>query len=272
MNVIIVSFGAGTNSTAMLIGMVLKGELPPYAILFADTGAERPETYAFIVVFSEWLSKQGYPPITIVRQMRQDGTWEGLEAECLRRGALPSLAYGYKTCSQKFKIQPQTKWANNDDTCKAAWKRGEKVIKLIGFDADEPWRGEPYEDEKFVNRYPLLEWDWGRDECVKAIEECQLPLPGKSACFFCPNNSPGEINALGQAHPDLLNRALAMEENADLTTIKGLGRGKFSWRDVVNQGDLWTGFFDYEQPCGCYDGEGRVMRSDKPESKGTDNG
>ena len=40
---IIVSYGGGTNSTAMLIAMVLKG-IKPDLILFADTGGELPET------------------------------------------------------------------------------------------------------------------------------------------------------------------------------------------------------------------------------------
>ena len=40
----VVSYGAGTNSTAMLIGLHERGERPDL-ILFADTGGERPETY-----------------------------------------------------------------------------------------------------------------------------------------------------------------------------------------------------------------------------------
>jgi len=40
----VVSFGGGTNSTAMLVGMWERGERPD-AILFADTGGEKPHTY-----------------------------------------------------------------------------------------------------------------------------------------------------------------------------------------------------------------------------------
>ena len=253
----IASYGGGTNSTAMLIGMALNGEPAPHAILFADTGGERPETYEFVGIFSDWLEKQGYPAITVVKKVTQDGNVLTLEDDCLHGKRLPALAYGFKTCSQKYKIQPQDKWCNNDPTLKAEWKAGRKVQKLVGFDADEYHRayGKDYGDDKYTLRFPLIEWDWGRDECIEAIRECQLPLPGKSACFFCPNSKPEEIRQLGQTHPDLLTRALNMEQNADLTTIKGLGRGKFSWRDVVNQGDIFTGFFDYELPCECFDGE-----------------
>ena len=50
----IVSFGGGTNSTAMIIGMYLH-KIPIDLILFADTGGEQPHTYEFIRVFNAWL-------------------------------------------------------------------------------------------------------------------------------------------------------------------------------------------------------------------------
>ena len=40
----VVSFGGGTNSTAMIIGMYLH-KIPIDLILFADTGGEQPHTY-----------------------------------------------------------------------------------------------------------------------------------------------------------------------------------------------------------------------------------
>jgi 3'-phosphoadenosine 5'-phosphosulfate sulfotransferase (PAPS reductase)/FAD synthetase len=57
---IIVCYGGGTNSTAMLIAMVLK-EIKPDLILFADTGAELPETYQWVNTFSDWLFSRRIP-------------------------------------------------------------------------------------------------------------------------------------------------------------------------------------------------------------------
>ncbi len=51
---IIVSYGAGVDSTAMVVWMRNSGYRPE-AILFADTGGEKPETYAFIETMSTWL-------------------------------------------------------------------------------------------------------------------------------------------------------------------------------------------------------------------------
>lgn len=44
---LVVSYGAGVDSTAMLVGFVRRGIHPDY-ILFADTGGEKPETLAFL--------------------------------------------------------------------------------------------------------------------------------------------------------------------------------------------------------------------------------
>ena len=52
----VVSFGGGTNSTAMIIGMYLH-KIPIDLITFADTGGEQPHTYEYIEIFNEWLKK-----------------------------------------------------------------------------------------------------------------------------------------------------------------------------------------------------------------------
>ena len=59
----IVSFGGGTNSTAMIIGMY-QHKIPIDLILFADTGGEQPHTYAFIETFNRWLVERGLPALS----------------------------------------------------------------------------------------------------------------------------------------------------------------------------------------------------------------
>ena len=248
---IIASYGGGTNSTAMLIECVNRG-IDVDLILFADTGGEKPLTYQYVKTFSKWLVDNGMPEITIVKKA---GNGETLEENCIRMKSLPSIAYGFKTCSQKYKVQPQDKYCNNWQPAKELWKSGQKITKLIGFDADESHRAREWEDEKYINQYPLVEWDMGRDECIKTISEAGLCPPGKSACYFCPSSKPSEIRQLAKNNPELMARAIAMEENASLTAIKGLGR-RFSWKDVIAQGSLFDDGYDStpELVCGCYDG------------------
>ena len=250
MTVTVVSYGAGTNSTAMLIELAIRKEKVDL-ILFSDTGGERPHTYNYILRFNAWLKNHGMPEIiTVVK----GGIQETLEQSCLRMNALPSLAYGYKRCSQKYKIQPQNKYVNNWAPAIEEWCYGHKVVSLIGFDADEHHRAKISEDKKYIYRYPLVEWDMGRDECIAAIENAGLCLPGKSACFFCPSTKPWEIRQLARQYPDLAQRALAMEAQAKLTSMKGLGR-RFAWRDILSQQNtIEDEELVPEMTCGCYDG------------------
>ena len=247
----IVSYGGGTNSTALLIECVKRG-IEIDLILFADTGGERPHTYKYVDIFSEWLLNNGMPEIIKVKKA---GNGETLEENCIRCNMLPSIAYGYKSCSHKYKIQPQDKYCNNWEPAKFEWKEGRKITKLIGYDADEHHRAKIPEDDKYKYEYPLVEWDIGRDECIEIIESAGLCVPGKSACFFCPSTRPSEIRQLAKVYPDLYERAIKMEKNAELTSVKGLGRN-FSWVDVMKTEDMFDDFLALtpELVCGCYDG------------------
>ena len=252
---IVASYGGGTNSTAMLIGMAERGEKVDM-ILFADTGGEKPNTYMHIGEFNLWLLDHGMPDIRYVQRVNRDGVVRFLEKDCIDGKMLPSIAYGYKACSIKYKRDPQDKYCNNYPPCRDVWASGGKVTKLIGYDVDEPHRARIPEDEKYLYRYPLIEWGWGRDECVEAIAKAALPQPGKSACFFCPSSKKHEIIELQRRYPDLAARAVAMEKNAELTTVKGLGRD-WAWGDLLKFDEAQIKLFPespIEIDCGCYDG------------------
>ena len=67
-----VSYGGGANSTALLIGLH-QHRIPVDLILFADTGAEHPHTYAYLEVMDRWLKDHGMPPIIRVYKTTRDG-------------------------------------------------------------------------------------------------------------------------------------------------------------------------------------------------------
>ena len=262
---VIINFGGGTNSTALLIGYVERG-LPITGVVFADPGSEMPHTYENVAFMSKWLEDRGYPGIAVVRNQRKDGI-KSLEERCEVRRDLPSIAYGFKTCSAVWKRDPCHKWARGLEVYDTWWKDGGRVVKVIGFDADEDGRvaRAPVQDRWYDYIYPLVDWDWGRQDCVDAIERAGIPRPGKSSCFFCPSMKVNEILKLKRQHPDLMKRALAMEqrnqerwdEEGRPTSMKGLGR-RFAWKDVVEaddrQGLMFPVIEDDDVPCGCYDG------------------
>lgn len=263
MNPVLVNYGGGVNSTAVLAGMIERG-LRPDAIIFADTGGEKPETYAHGEVVSRWCESVGFPEITTVRV--EGGKHATLEERCLADRHLPSIAYGFKSCSQRWKADPVRKWVNGWNAAREAWSRGEKVTQAFGYDAGEERRtggkGSESDAKKYQRWFPLIEWGWFREECVEAIRRAGLKVPPKSSCFFCPSSKPSEVLALKQQHPGLFARAVAIEDAAKDTrpngsSIVGLGRS-WSWRKLgaqdEAQGRLPFGV-NVEIPCGCYDGE-----------------
>ncbi len=213
---------------ALLVGLAQRGRRPD-AILFADTGGEKPETYDFLPVMDEWCCRQKFPPI---RRVQNAGKYPTLEGFCEDKAQLPSLAFGGRSCSQRWKKEPMHAALRAWPPTREWWDQGERVEKLIGIGADECHRARIEEDRWYVYEYPLISWGWGRAECVKEIAAAGLEVPSKSACFFCPAMKKHEVLSLAAERPDLFARAVAMERRAkeagNLDTIKGLGR-HWSW-------------------------------------------
>lgn len=268
---IVVSYGGGVNSVAVLVRLVQLGQVPR-AIVMADPGSERQGTVAFRDgPLVPWLTAQGFPPVTVVDRVTEGQhvarAWrlERLEDECLRLESLPSVAYGWKKCSAKYKGDTQRWWAARQPWMRAEWAAGRKITKVIGYDADEQRRvlkafQNPWENERFAPRYPLVEAGWDRDECERQIVQAGLPLPPKSACTFCPNNSLQEWEQLRREEPEAFARAVAMSRKAEATLsspdVVGLMRcnphGKRQlhvWADGGYSGQL--GEREDELPCEC---------------------
>jgi hypothetical protein len=230
---VLAAWGAGTDSTAMLIEMVENGEAVDH-VLFADTGDEHPRTYAFIPVFRAWLAERGIASSIVRNEVKDFKNWppyRTLGENCLTNGTLPSIAFGFSSCSQKWKAAPQNRWAETWVPAQRIWAAGGKVIKLIGYDcspADQRRYAERagIEDPRYDYRYPLREWGWHRADCVARIAAAGLPQPGKSACMFCLAAKPDEL----RDYPAwALRRIVLMEARAKprLRTSEGL------WRKTV---------------------------------------
>lgn len=247
---VVVSYGGGDNSRAMLIEMVRR-EVRPDLILFADTGGEMPETYDNNAQFSAWLLAQGWPEITVVSDGRRT-----LEEECLEANTMPSLVFGFRSCSDKYKVRPQNRYVVGWQPAREAWAAGARVVKLIGYHAGEPWRVKDYNDARFVVEYPLVRWGWNSAKCIEVVRAAGFP-PGKSACFFCPARRKHEVIDMARRKPELFARCVKMEQNATAaTTAKGLGRN-WSWEALVAADSQQQRLFDDlpdEVPCGCFDG------------------
>lgn len=216
---LLVAYGLGVDSTAALVELKNRGIVPD-TILFADTGDEKRETYAYLPIIQAWLTKVGFPPVTVVKYEPQDfknwPPYATLGENCLTNGTLPSLAFGFKSCSLKWKVIPQNNWTDNFNPAVAYWTIGGKVKKLIGYDASPKDKkryahAKGMEDEKYDYWYPLIEWNMDRDACKASIRAEGLPVPPKSACKFCPATQPAELH---EHRKEYLRQIVIMEARA----------------------------------------------------------
>lgn len=231
----VVSCGVGRDSVAMLVRMKNLG-IRPDAVLFANVGSEKKETYEYIPILRKWLKKVGFPELTVVRYEPDRAPYRSLEGNLILNATFPGATIGKGNCTMKFKVEPQNKWVKNWPEARLAWQKGEKVLRLIGFEADEEGRlkradakahagkirseakkkgrknkdGIPDEAKRYEFRYPLMEWGMTLDDCIHEIQhdpdmlavvkEMGLPperaVPVKSACYFCPNQKEAEVDAL----------------------------------------------------------------------------
>ena len=124
-----VSYGIGIDSTAILVGLaqILREtgdeRFRPRWITFADTGAEKASTYAYLYLLNRWCERVGFPPVTTVAWARGYGTgsllpgsWgrhRTLEQNCLSNHTMPSISASKFTrseCSVTWKHDPQDRW------------------------------------------------------------------------------------------------------------------------------------------------------------------
>lgn len=246
---LVVSYGLGVDSTAMLIGLHARG-IRPDLILFADTGSEKDSTYEYLPVINGWLRSVGWPEVTVVRyepnpnRLKHWPAYDSLESNCTSNGTLPSLAFGFhrKSCSLKWKAGPMDSYVKKWAPAIEAFRAGKKVRRLIGYD-DSPADRRRFAKVKDKNHelwsfeYPLIEWGWTRDRCKEVIAAAGLPVPPKSACYFCPATKAAELHELKETY---LRRIVAMEARAEPnnTAINGLwGKGD-SMTDYIRDNGL----------------------------------
>lgn len=248
-------FGAGVDSTALMVALKA-ADLRPHVITFADTGGEKPETLRHIERMNAVLRAWGWPEVSVCRKVPQEGTgYVDLYGNCLKNETLPSLAFGMKSCSLKWKTGPQDQYlkgaTRGPNKCEPhpVWTKaqamGTRIVKLIGYDCGKAdmrrSKGLASSDADFDYLYPLQLIGWTRRECVSAIAAVLGAdmVPIKSACFFCPASKAWELWWLAAEHPELLENALVLERKALTGKHSRFSAVEFgaSWEDMVRNAD-----------------------------------
>ena len=188
---VIAAWGAGVDSTAMIVELAQRGE-PLDMVLFADPGSEKAGTYAFIPIFRQWMADRGIPSEIVRYRPRNFKHWPPyatIAENMLTNATLPSVVFNRGSCSQKWKASAQDAWTAEWEPARRCWDAGERVVKLIGYDASARDTQRYHhaigcEDPRYAYRYPLREWMWDRPRCEQRIIDAGLPLPPKSSCWL----------------------------------------------------------------------------------------
>lgn len=194
----ILSYGAGLNSTALLVYLV-NNKLPLDEVVFADTGGETPETYKHLKVTEEYLRLHKIP--LIILQSKRGTLYD----TCARRKVIPSQVWRW--CTRDYKITP----------IHAHYRRfNQPIVQYLGISYEERDRVKASGKDFIKNSFPLIENKINRQGCLDLIlsDSFDFPAPQRSGCFFCPFNSLSRWREVFDNHKDLFLKARLLEESS----------------------------------------------------------
>ena len=191
----ICGISGGKDSSALAVH--LRDNVPDMEYFFCDTGAELPETYEYLTRLEVILGKP------IVRLNAQRGFDHWFE---VFRGTLPSPQMRW--CTKNMKIKPIE-----------AWVREAPAISYVAIRADESNRkGYISTKPNIQTRFPFIEDGIDCDGVTRILEDAGIGLPTyyewrtRSGCYFCFYQRKAEWVGLAERHPDLFERAVAIEQ------------------------------------------------------------
>ena len=191
----ICGISGGKDSSALAV--YLRDKVPNMEYFFCDTGAELPETYEYLTRLETILGK------SIARLNAERGFDHWFE---VFRGALPSPQMRW--CTKNMKIKPIEEWIGDDP-----------AFSYVAIRSDESNRkGYISTKSNIQSRFPFIEDDIDHDGVMHILEDAGIGLPDyyewrtRSGCYFCFYQRKAEWIGLSERHPDLFERAIAIEQ------------------------------------------------------------
>ena len=219
----ICGLSGGKDSSALAI--YLRGKVPEMEYFFCDTGAELPETYEYLTRLEVILGKP------IIRLNAQRGFDHWFE---VFRGTLPSPQMRW--CTKNMKIKPIEEWIG-----KAS------AISYVAIRFDESDRkGHISTKPNIQTRFPFIEDEVGHDDVMQILADAGIGLPAyyewrtRSGCYFCFYQRKAEWIGLAERHPDLFERAVAIERKT-LRDAGIDGDADFGSRAMRGRQYTWSG-------------------------------
>ncbi len=215
----VVSYGGGVQSTALLV-LAAQRRIDFGVFLFANVGddSEDPATLAYLNRHAKPYAARHGIELVELHRIRRDGSVETLHGRLTREGSrslpipvrMSNGAPGTRSCTADFKIRVIGRWLKQHGA-----SADNPATVGIGISLDEiervnNRRAMPYEQPV----YPLLDFEPSlrRLDCQRVIAAAGMPVPPKSACWFCPYRRPQTWAETRRDRPALFARACQLEE------------------------------------------------------------
>lgn len=233
----LLSLGAGVQSSTLAL-MAAAGEVTPMptAAIFADTGDEPASVYRWL----EWLTLRLPFPVHTVSAGRisdvslsvhvNEETGAGYLRKLIPAFTLnPDGSKGFlgRDCTADHKIKPITAKARELGNV-ARGEKSVRVIQWIGISLDEVSRMKPSRLPWSQHRWPLIEKEMTRHDCMLWMERNGYPKPPRSACVFCPFHSNAEWNRLKTKEPEEFAKAVDFEKRLQALHANHTGKGRIN--------------------------------------------
>lgn len=235
----VLSYGGG-RQTAGMLAMIKQEILPkPDLVVFADTGGELPQTYDHIDRFMRPLAEElGIRWETVQYTIR--GEPVTLYDYSWKYSWLPQP--WQRMCTHKFKIVAIQRLVRQ-------WKK-EGVRMWIGISVEEAHRRKTSPTPWIEHVYPLVDNQFSLHDCAGALERLGIPVPPKSACYYCPFQKMTRWRELQRQSPELFAKAIALEEHAREKNSRITLTGRAPLRTYLEGEQLaWEELLDDEAGC-----------------------
>ncbi|MGX2041394.1 phosphoadenosine phosphosulfate reductase family protein [Methylocaldum sp. MU1018] len=196
----LLGLSGGKDSSALAI--YLRDKIPEMEYFFADTGAELPETLAYIDMLEDYLGKP-------IKRLNAGRDFEYYLK--LHNNFLPSPRQRW--CTINLKLIPFEEFVGNDE-----------CISYIAIRADEPSRtGYISKKPNIRTVLPFRDDGINKEDVMKILEASGLGLPeyyqwrSRSGCYFCFFQRQEEWVGLSMHHPELFEKSKQYEKTDDAT-------------------------------------------------------
>lgn len=211
----ILSYGGGVQSFALAI-LSAHGAIDYDTLIFANVGddSEHPDSLRHIREIQQpYIEAAGLRFVelqptkrTLLQHVQQSQRSIPIPV------VLQSTAHGRRVCTTDYKIKVVDRYMR-------------KILKQktytvgLGISMDEFQRARSAKDDKMPHRtrdYPLIRLRLSRDDCKQIILNEGLPIPPKSACWFCPFQKRQQWQKLHDEQPVLFAQAVALEQTVQV--------------------------------------------------------